>query len=183
MLESQRHLGKEPNFCWTSLVAQTVKNPPAVRETWVRFLGREDPLEEGMATDSSILHWRISWTEEPGGLWSVGSHRARHNWVTKHICWEKRHWTSRRHLSDMGSSLFWKHFVVCLCVLTFYALWLFNQQIYIFSQLVTAVSVSRAQALPASIWKCITDIYKLPRRTQSITTIDTHCSKRVDLYP
>ena len=60
---------------------------------------------------------------------------------------------------------------------------LFNHQIYIFSQVVTAVSVSRAQALPASIWKCITDIYKLPWRTQSITTIEAHCSKRVDLYP
>ena len=40
---------------------------------WVRFLGREDPLEEGMATHSSILAWRIPWTEEPGGLWSMGS--------------------------------------------------------------------------------------------------------------
>ena len=51
-----------------SLVAQLVKNLPAMRETWVRSLGWEDPLEEGMATDSSILAWRIPWTEEPGGL-------------------------------------------------------------------------------------------------------------------
>ena len=53
---------------WASLVAQTVKNPPAVQETWVRSLGWEDPLEEGMATHSNILAWRIPWTEQPGGL-------------------------------------------------------------------------------------------------------------------
>ena len=55
-----------------SLVAQTVKNLPAMQETWVRSLGWEDPLEEGMATLSSILAWRIPWTEEPGGLLSMG---------------------------------------------------------------------------------------------------------------
>ena len=49
-----------------SLVAQSVKKLPAVRKTWVRSLGREDPLEEGMATHSSILAWRIPWTEKPG---------------------------------------------------------------------------------------------------------------------
>ena len=54
-------------------MAQTVKNLPAVRETWVPSLDREDPLEEGMATHSSILAWRIPWTEEPGGLQSMGS--------------------------------------------------------------------------------------------------------------
>jgi len=55
-----------------SLVAQMVKNLPAMWETWVRSLGREDPLERGMATHSSILAWRIPWTEEPGGLQSMG---------------------------------------------------------------------------------------------------------------
>ena len=64
---------------WASLVAQTVKNPPAVRETWIRSLGQEDPLEEGMATRSSILAWRITWTEEPGQLQSIGSQRVRHD--------------------------------------------------------------------------------------------------------
>ena len=62
-----------------SLVAQTVKNPPAMWETWVRSLTREDPLEKGMATHSSILAWRISWTEEPGELGPGGgkeSHTA-----------------------------------------------------------------------------------------------------------
>ena len=55
-----------------SLVAQMVKNPLAMRETWVQSLGGEDPQEEGMATDSSILSWRVPWTEEPGGLQSTG---------------------------------------------------------------------------------------------------------------
>ena len=53
---------------WASLVAQTVKNPPATQETQVQSLGWEDPLEKDMATDSSILAWEIPWTEEPGGL-------------------------------------------------------------------------------------------------------------------
>jgi len=51
-----------------SLGTQVVKNPPAMRETWVLTLSREDPLEKGMATHSSILAWRIPWTGEPGGL-------------------------------------------------------------------------------------------------------------------
>ena len=50
-----------------------------LQEVWVRFLGREDPMEEGMATHSSFLAWRISWTEEPGGLQSMGLQRVRHN--------------------------------------------------------------------------------------------------------
>ena len=56
-----------------------VKNLSAIRETWVQPLGWEDPLEEGMATCSSILAWRILWTEEPGGLQSMGSQRVRHD--------------------------------------------------------------------------------------------------------
>ena len=51
---------------WASLVAQTVKNPSAMQETWVQSLGLEDPLEKGKATHSSVLAWRIPWTEEPG---------------------------------------------------------------------------------------------------------------------
>ena len=57
-------------------MAQMVKNLPAMWETWVRSLGGEDPLEKRMATHSSILACRIPWTEEPGGLQSVGSHRV-----------------------------------------------------------------------------------------------------------
>ena len=63
---------------WASLVAQLVKDPPAMLETWVQFLGWEDPLEKGKATHSSILAWRIPGTGEPGGLPSMGSHRVRH---------------------------------------------------------------------------------------------------------
>ena len=63
---------------WASLVAQLVKNQPAVRETWVQSLGWEDPLEEGKATHSSALAWRIPMAEEPGGPQSTGSQRVRH---------------------------------------------------------------------------------------------------------
>ena len=64
---------------WASLVAQMVKNPPAIQETQVRSLGWEDSLEKGMANHSSIVAWRIPWTEEPSGLQFVGSQRVRHN--------------------------------------------------------------------------------------------------------
>ena len=62
-----------------SLVAQMVKNLPAMRETWVRSLGWEDPQEEGMATHSSILAWKIPWMEEPGRLQSMGLLRVRYD--------------------------------------------------------------------------------------------------------
>ena len=65
-----------------SLIAQLVMNPPAMQETWDQSLSWEDPLEEEMATHSSILAWRIPWTEEPGGLQSMGSQRVGHNWAT-----------------------------------------------------------------------------------------------------
>ena len=64
---------------WASLVAQTVKNPPAMQEMWVQSLGPEDPLEKEMATHSSVLAWRIPGTGEPGGLPSLGSHRVGHD--------------------------------------------------------------------------------------------------------
>ena len=59
-----------------SLVAQLVKNPPAMQKTWVQSLGWEDPLEKGIATHSSILAWRIPWTEELDMLQSMGSQRV-----------------------------------------------------------------------------------------------------------
>ena len=59
-------------------MTQMVKNLPATQETQVRSLGRKDPLEKGMATHSGILAWRIPWTEEPGGLQSMGSQRVGH---------------------------------------------------------------------------------------------------------
>ena len=61
------------------MVAQTVKNPPAMQETRVQPLGWEDFVEQGIATYSSILVWRIPWTEEPDGLQSMGSQRVRRN--------------------------------------------------------------------------------------------------------
>ena len=69
-------------FTWASLVAQMVKSLPAVQDTWVRSLDQEDPLEKEMATHSSILAWKIPWTEEPGRLQSMGSHRVGHDWAT-----------------------------------------------------------------------------------------------------
>ena len=73
---SNPELGRSPGeeigyplqYSWLFLVTQTVKNLPAMQETWVQSLGWEDPLEKGMATHSSILAWRIPWTEEPGRL-------------------------------------------------------------------------------------------------------------------
>ena len=70
------------SFFEASLVAQMVKNPPAMQETQVQPLGQEDTLERGTAAYSSILAWRIPWTEEPGGLQSMGSQRVRHNRAT-----------------------------------------------------------------------------------------------------
>ena len=64
-----------------SLIAQLVKNLPAMQETQLRSLGQEDPLEKKIATHSSILTWRIPWTEEPGGLKSMGSQRVRHDFL------------------------------------------------------------------------------------------------------
>ena len=86
--------------CWASLVAQMVECLPAVRETRVQSLGREDPLEEEMATHSSTLAWKIPWTEEPGRLWSMGSQRVGHDWATSvsfsakwdHIFLKWEHW-------------------------------------------------------------------------------------------
>ena len=62
-----------------SLVAQTIRNPLPVREAWVQSLGWQDPLEKGMATHSSILAWKIPWTEEPGRLQSMRPQRVGHN--------------------------------------------------------------------------------------------------------
>ena len=67
---------------WASLVAQLVKNLPAVQETRVQSLNWEDPLEKEMATHSSILAWKISWTEEPGGVQSMGTERVGRYWAT-----------------------------------------------------------------------------------------------------
>ena len=78
-------------FVWymmSALVAQRVKNLPAVQETQVQSLGWENLLEEGMATHSSILAWRIPWTEEPGGVQSMGSQRIGHDWATNTLIYD-----------------------------------------------------------------------------------------------
>ena len=73
---------------WASLVAQMVKRLPAMWETWVQSLSWKNSLEKEMATLSSILAWRIPWTEEPGGLQSMGLQRVRHDWATQEAkCW------------------------------------------------------------------------------------------------
>ena len=77
---------QSPNSEWASQLALVVKNLPANtgdQEMRVQSLGREDALEEGMATNSSIFAWRIPWTEEPGRLQFMGSQRVRHNWAAK----------------------------------------------------------------------------------------------------
>ena len=81
-----------------SLMAQRVRNPPAMQETQetlVRSLVWEDPLWKEMANHSSILAWKIPWTEEPGGLQSKGSHRIGHDWVTKHTSTYRTLWRQR----------------------------------------------------------------------------------------
>ena len=72
-------IGYPLQYSWASPVAQLVKNPPAMWETWVQSLGWEDPLAKGKATHSSILAYRSPWTEEPGGLQFIGSQRFRQN--------------------------------------------------------------------------------------------------------
>ena len=71
-----------------------VKNLPTMQETWLWSLGQEDPMEKDMATHSSILAWRIPWTEEPGGLQSMGSQRVRHDQVTN----------THKHLTKIGAA-------------------------------------------------------------------------------
>ena len=83
MVSGVCHLGrcfwKRLIFIVASLVAQVIKNPPAMQETWVRSLHWEDSLGKGMATHYCILSWRILQTEEPGGLQSMGSQRVGHD--------------------------------------------------------------------------------------------------------
>ena len=86
-----------------ALLAQMVKNLPAVQETWVRSLGWEDVLEEGMATHCSILAWRIPWTEEPGGRWSVGSQSWTRLSGEAHTC-KRSSRTPRHHAAPVVNS-------------------------------------------------------------------------------
>ena len=82
MISDGQEFGRGLSVLPTSIVAQTVKRLSAMRETCIRFLGQEDPLEKEMATHSSTLAWKIPWMKEPGRLQSMGSQRVGHNWVT-----------------------------------------------------------------------------------------------------
>ena len=84
---------------WASLVAQTVKRLPAMRETRVWFLGREDPLEKETATHSSTLAWKIPWTDEPDRLQSMGSQRVGHDWATSLSLYEITRLNGNYHMS------------------------------------------------------------------------------------
>ena len=115
-------------MCYTSLVAQMVKRLPKMRETWIRSLDGEDPLEKEMATHSSILAWKIPWTEEPGGLQSMGLQRVGHNWATSFfnvlyftIKRFKNGWHHSSYVldtSDAPKSLWRSSFCPALCVLS-----------------------------------------------------------------
>ena len=86
-LKENCEYGQEQSYCFHFLnVAQLVKNPPAMQETWVQSLGWEDPLEKGKATHSSILAWGIPWTVQ-----STGLQRVRHDWATVTSSW-RREW-------------------------------------------------------------------------------------------
>ena len=80
----REEIGYPFQYSLGSLVAQMVKNLPAMQEIWVQSLGWEDPLEEDMATHSCILAWRIPWTEKPGRPQSMGLQRVRHDCAAKH---------------------------------------------------------------------------------------------------
>ena len=88
-----------------------VKNPPAIRNTWVSSLGQEDPLEDSMATNSSILAWRIPWTEEPGKLQSMGSQRVGHDWATYDYDYDISF--IKRNKLRCKTMKFWKKYQIC----------------------------------------------------------------------
>ena len=83
-----------------------VKNLPAMQETWVQFLGLEDPLGKGMVTDSSILAWRTPWAEKPGGLQSMGLQRVRQDWTTNTYTHTHTHTHTHRYLKLRNLSFF-----------------------------------------------------------------------------
>ena len=115
------------------------KNLPAVQksqETWVRSLDEEDPLEEEMAPHSSYLAWRIPWTEEPGGLQSIGLQRVRQDWAIKHTQ-HKAKKANRIGMTDKATYLMYRTFInislankeSALCSWTTFCLWYTEKEI------------------------------------------------------
>ena len=96
------------NYCLSGLPKWLmVKNPPSTQKTWIQSLGQEDPLKEEMATHSSILAWRISWTEEPGELQSMGSQRVKHDLAMK----QQLSFSFPTKWNPLAQKYFWKSFV------------------------------------------------------------------------
>ena len=106
---------------WTSLVAQTIKNLPAMQEMRVQSLDREDPLKKGIATLSSLLAWRIAWTEEPGRLQSMGSQLSSNTSEQLRLSLPWIYYTFTHSLTDEFIFLFWK----CEYFLWIMLLWTF----------------------------------------------------------
>ena len=102
-----------PRDQWASPVAQMVENMPAMQETWVWSLSQKDPLEKGIAIHSSILAWRIPWTEEPGGLQSMGLQTIWHNWAinTFHF-----HVLSKGEQATLSIIIVLVHSLECACL-------------------------------------------------------------------
>ena len=99
------------SFERTSLVAQMIKHLSTMRETRVRALGWEDPLEKEMAIHSTTIAWKIPWTEEPGRLQSMGSQRVRHDWATSlHFGTPQHRRHNDRHTGHGMTSPFWDSF-------------------------------------------------------------------------
>ena len=142
-----------------SLVTQMVKNLPVMQEIRVQSLDQEDPLEKGMATHSSILAWRISWTEKPGGLQSLGSQRVRHNWTTNTFIW-CRVYSLCKVVASHWHLCFPQHVVAFIPSTHFHSLSVSQKLIEISDPLVTHLS------LPLS-WSChyglTTSIYLFPQ--------------------
>ena len=134
-------------------MAQMVKNPPAMQETRVQSLGWEDPLEKGMASHSSILAWRIPYTEEPGGLQSMRWQRVRHNWA---IFTFHTQFIVARHSNYLPSTTL----LTCSCL----HLICFN-----WASLVAQLVKNLPAMVPLSLWECwghrsskSVDLAKLP---------------------
>ena len=104
---------------WVSVVAQMVKRLPAMWETQAQLLDQENPLEKGMSTHSSILAWRIPWTEEPVGLQSMGSQRVRNDLASEHACMQGKRKFFFFFLRESSEKLTQHRYIGCPHVLWF----------------------------------------------------------------